>query len=196
MENISYGCMKDFFKLGNSGKDKAMSQKLAKSMVQEKYSNGEVICRIGDKADAMYFIESGKVEVIGSNKQLLNEMEQGQYFGEYAIMTGDKRLSTVRSKGGTVVYRLKRKQVMIARQQQNSFFGASFSLSLSLCDLCLFPLSFLFTEASEEECLFVDALTQSVAVDDTSEAIFMRYWKCENTVSYWTESLAEFLRLY
>lgn len=56
-----------------------------------------------------------------------------------------------------------------------------------------FSLSFLFTEVSEEECLFVDALVQSAAVEDASEAIFVRNWKCESTVSYRTEILAEVL---
>jgi hypothetical protein len=48
----------------------------------------------------------------------------------------------------------------------------------------------------EELCLFVYALAQSVAVEVTSEAMFILNWKCENTVSYWTESLAGFLRVY
>jgi len=108
----SYECMINFFKLGNSPKDKAMAKKLEESLELQKYANGEVICHIGTKARAMYFIESGKVEVIGNKGQVLNELEQGQFFGEYAIISGDKTLSTVRSKGGTIVYRLKSKAVL------------------------------------------------------------------------------------
>ena len=67
----------------------------------------------------------------------------------------------------------------------------------SLCDLCLFSLSFLFTEVSEEECLFVDSLAQSAAIEDTSEAMFVK--KKTGNVKilsfYWTEILTEFLRL-
>ena len=59
---------------------------------------------------------------------------------------------------------------MITGHQQSSFLKRHF---FSLCDLCLFSLSLLFTEVSEEECLFVDALVQSAAVEDTSEAMFV-----------------------
>jgi hypothetical protein len=61
---------------------------------------------------------------------------------------------------------------MITRQQPSSFLERHFFLFL--CDLYLFSLSFLFTEVSEEECLFVDALAQSAAVEGTSEAVSVR----------------------
>ncbi|MCL2762817.1 MAG: cyclic nucleotide-binding domain-containing protein [Treponema sp.] len=116
--------IRNFFKLNDSPEDTAMAKKLEASLVQVEYANDEIICRIGDKADAMYFIASGKVEVLDCNNQPLNEVGEGQYFGEYAVMTGDKRLSTVRSKGGTVLFRLESKAVHEGLSYQPSIYGA------------------------------------------------------------------------
>lgn len=115
--------IKNFFKLENTPKDKAMAKKLQAALVREEYANGELICKKGEKAKAMFFIESGKVEIIGTNNQVLNELAQGAYFGEYAVLTGDKRLSSVRSKGGTVVYRLKSKDVFLGIRYKPAAYG-------------------------------------------------------------------------
>jgi serine phosphatase RsbU (regulator of sigma subunit) len=57
----------------------------------------------------MYFIESGKAVVLGKDKKSINnELEPGQYFGEYAALTGDKRLATVKAKGNVVLYEVDR----------------------------------------------------------------------------------------
>jgi CRP-like cAMP-binding protein len=123
MEGIAYGCMKNFFKLDDSPEDSEMAKKLETSLTQQEYANGEVICHIGDKADAMFFIESGKVEIIDKDNQPLNELEQGAYFGEYAVLTGDKRLSTVRSKGGTVLYRMESQTVLDGINYHPTVYG-------------------------------------------------------------------------
>jgi hypothetical protein len=83
--------------------------------------------------------------------------------------------------------------VMITRQQPSFFLERHF---FSVSDLCLFSFSCLFTEVSQEERLFVEVLMYSVAVEDTSAAIFVRHWRCANTVDCWTEILVGFLCLY
>jgi len=57
---------------------------------------GEVIARRGEKADAIYFIVSGMVEVemVGGETARLRD---GEFFGEIAILTGDARNATVRA---------------------------------------------------------------------------------------------------
>ncbi len=70
------------------------------------FKSGEDIVRYGDPADGMYFIEDGIVDVFNAEGEPVNEMKAGQYFGEYAILAQEPRLSTVRARGTVVVYRI------------------------------------------------------------------------------------------
>ena len=124
MQSNTIKYIKDFFMLGDSPKHADAAKKLEARMIRREFANDEIICHIGEEADAMYFIESGKVEVLGSDNTVVNEMEPDQYFGEYSIMTGDKRLSTIRSKGRTVVYRLDKKAVLAGLKYQPAVYGS------------------------------------------------------------------------
>ncbi|MCL2440672.1 MAG: cyclic nucleotide-binding domain-containing protein [Treponema sp.] len=123
MQNIPQLFIKNFFKLNDSPEDEVMLKRLESALVQKEYANNEVIFSIGEDADAMYFIESGKVEVLGTDDEPLNEIEEGNYFGEYAVLTGNKRLSTIRSKGGVLVYRLNTKDVLEGAKYNSSIYG-------------------------------------------------------------------------
>lgn len=70
------------------------------------FKNNSDICLIDTEPDGMYFIESGAVVVLDENEKQLNILHAGQYFGEYGVLSGQKRLSTVRSLGKTVVYKM------------------------------------------------------------------------------------------
>lgn len=66
------------------------------------YNSGEIIVRQGDVGDCMYFIQSGKVEVIRENdgKEVkLAELGQGEFFGEMALFEKGVRSATVRPLG-------------------------------------------------------------------------------------------------
>jgi Na+/H+ antiporter NhaC/uncharacterized protein YneF (UPF0154 family) len=115
--------MKAFFKLEDTPKDKEFAGELWADATELEYANDKVICSIGETADAMYFIESGKVEVVNSDNQVVNELEEGQFFGEYAVITGDKRISTVRSKGGTVLYRMNKEIVSKGLNNNSTIYG-------------------------------------------------------------------------
>jgi voltage-gated potassium channel len=67
---------------------------------------GEVIARRGDKADAMYFIVAGEVEVEMQDNDNVR-LSDGDFFGEIAILTGDVRNATVRACAGTQLLVLK-----------------------------------------------------------------------------------------
>lgn len=54
---------------------------------------GERIIRIGDKADAMYFISEGEVEVCVAEKKI--KLGAGNFFGEMALITGGQRSADV-----------------------------------------------------------------------------------------------------
>jgi len=57
-------------------------------------SPGERIIRTGDRGDAMYFVVSGTVEVqVKGRKMAL--LEAGAYFGEMALLTGERRTADV-----------------------------------------------------------------------------------------------------
>lgn len=108
METNALDAMRAFFRLTDSDEARALFAELEAGLVRTVYEHGEIICQIGDGADCMYFIESGIVEVLDKENQPINEMGEGAYFGEFAVLTGGVRLSTVASKGGTIVYRMDR----------------------------------------------------------------------------------------
>jgi CPA2 family monovalent cation:H+ antiporter-2 len=54
---------------------------------------GERIIRAGDKADGMYFISAGQVEVSVANSRI--KLDAGTFFGEMALLTGERRTADV-----------------------------------------------------------------------------------------------------
>jgi CRP-like cAMP-binding protein len=63
-----------------------------------RYRQGEEIIREGEPGDEMYFIESGRVQVVrgdGDGAMLLAEMAAGDLFGEMALLTGNPRSASV-----------------------------------------------------------------------------------------------------
>jgi CPA2 family monovalent cation:H+ antiporter-2 len=56
-------------------------------------SPGERVIRRGDRADSMYFISSGAVEVKVAGRTI--RLEPGSYFGEMALLTGERRTADV-----------------------------------------------------------------------------------------------------
>jgi Na+/H+ antiporter NhaC len=122
-ETNAYTTMINFFKLNAPEHDKKIVRRLAESLYRHEYAHGEDICRIGDPADCMYFIEAGKVEVLNKEGVPVNEMDEGTYFGEFAVLTDGTRLTTVCSKGGTIVYRMEKKDVLAGVAYNPSIYG-------------------------------------------------------------------------
>jgi CPA2 family monovalent cation:H+ antiporter-2 len=56
---------------------------------------GERLIRVGDKADAVYFISSGEVEVVPRGRQDKIKLGAGSFFGEMALLTGEPRSADV-----------------------------------------------------------------------------------------------------
>jgi CRP-like cAMP-binding protein len=62
--------------------------------------SGELIFSPGDAGDAMYFVESGQVEIVSEDeerRETLARLIPGDFFGEMALMTGKSRTVTART---------------------------------------------------------------------------------------------------
>lgn len=101
-KRITRKFLASYFEL-NQKESAQLQQKLERKVFQ----NNEAIVVIGDKADYLYFIEEGRASVFNEQGEDINEMQEGQIFGEYAILADKPRLSTVRAHGKVVTYRLK-----------------------------------------------------------------------------------------
>ena len=105
-KKINDGFIQEFFGIADGEQGKVELEEIRKKLVRIPYENGADICVIDDEADGVYFLESGTAAVLGRDGTQVNIMHEGQTFGEYAVMTKQRRLTTVRSLGRTVVWRL------------------------------------------------------------------------------------------
>ena len=56
---------------------------------------GERLIRAGEKADVIYFISSGEVEVVPRGRQEKIKLQAGSFFGEMALLSGEPRSADV-----------------------------------------------------------------------------------------------------
>jgi CRP-like cAMP-binding protein len=71
---------------------------ISKRLKPVRFRQGEWIIREGDPGEEMFFIESGRVQVIrghGPEAYVLDEMGAGELFGEMALLTNSPRSATV-----------------------------------------------------------------------------------------------------
>ncbi|MCR5311820.1 MAG: cyclic nucleotide-binding domain-containing protein [Lachnospiraceae bacterium] len=115
--------IKEFFGLGDSPEDEEELAEIKKTLIKETYENGQDIITVDGDPDGMYFLESGTATVHGRDGSQLNILHVGQYFGEYAALTGQKRLSTVRSHGKTVVYKIGSEDVVRFLSKHPEIYG-------------------------------------------------------------------------
>ena len=76
------------------------------------YSDGDVICRQGERGDRMYVIQAGRASVIheeGGFEAVVGELGAGDIFGEMAIFDHQPRSATVRANGKARVLTLDKK---------------------------------------------------------------------------------------
>jgi CRP-like cAMP-binding protein len=81
---------------------------LVNKLTEKRYASGETIIRQGDEGNEYFIIKSGKVAVI--KKMLEDEpenvaiLEEGQGFGEEALITNSRRSATIQAINETVVW--------------------------------------------------------------------------------------------
>ncbi|MCR5673127.1 MAG: cyclic nucleotide-binding domain-containing protein [Lachnospiraceae bacterium] len=105
-KKINQNYIAAFFGLNDSEEGVRELHEIESRLEKVVFENNQDICTINSEADGMYFIESGTAVVLDENNRQINVLHVGQYFGEYAVLSGQKRLSTVRSHGKTVLYKM------------------------------------------------------------------------------------------
>ncbi len=115
--------LRDFFGIEKGEEaDRELSEIRAK-LVLQKYRDGEDVCLIDGEPDGMFFIESGSAVVLDRDGNQINLLRAGQYFGEYGVLSGQRRLSTVRSLGKTVIYFLGSGDMMDVLRRHPGTYG-------------------------------------------------------------------------
>jgi ATP-binding cassette subfamily B protein len=82
---------------------------LADRLLLEKFAAGEDIVRQGDPGEKLYIITRGQADVLvrnGRGERRVNTVKTGDYFGDYALLTGEERTATVRATAPMEVYSL------------------------------------------------------------------------------------------
>jgi putative ABC transport system ATP-binding protein len=83
---------------------------IAEKMGKERFPAGAVIIRQGDEGDKFYVIKEGSVNVIHDHglptEALRATLEKGSFFGEKALLTGEKRNATIVARENVLVYTL------------------------------------------------------------------------------------------
>ncbi|NDD91261.1 hypothetical protein EBZ37_04160 [bacterium] len=69
---------------------------------------GERLFRVGDGGDALYFIQSGEVEIVGADRQKIATLSDGDFFGEMALVSDRPRKASARSVSFCDLYVLRR----------------------------------------------------------------------------------------
>jgi CRP-like cAMP-binding protein len=76
-----------------------------------RFRQGEAIVREGEPGEELYFLESGRVQVVrghGDETLVLDELGAGDLFGEMALLTGNPRSATVTALSEVNVWALSR----------------------------------------------------------------------------------------
>ncbi|KAJ3066819.1 hypothetical protein HDU98_009917 [Podochytrium sp. JEL0797] len=84
----------------------AFIQSLAAKIQPVVIKTDELVVSIGEDSDALYFIVSGVLEVVGSLGVVHAEMTDGAFFGEVGILLNLKRTASVRAKAESHVFKL------------------------------------------------------------------------------------------
>jgi small-conductance mechanosensitive channel/CRP-like cAMP-binding protein len=83
---------------------------IAEKLVELRYAQDEIIIREGEQDESFFVIELGTVEVYllsaHGNRKILTTLGEGDFFGEIALLTGQKRTANVRALTDVRVQRL------------------------------------------------------------------------------------------
>jgi len=79
------------------GQEDHMVSFVMQLLVSQFYLPGDYVFREGDSANDMYFLVRGRMEVLGREGLVYKVLEEGQHFGEVALLTQRTRTASVRA---------------------------------------------------------------------------------------------------
>lgn len=94
--------------------DEAGRKKLMSLSSKRSYAAGDVICREGDDGTEFFVVTKGDVSVDGDDfgdKKAIATLSTGQFFGEVALLSGQKRQATVTATSAVEVVAFPRQAV-------------------------------------------------------------------------------------
>lgn len=115
--------IKDFFGIGDDPEGLEELSRIKEKLKVMTYENNRDIITVDEDPDGMYFLESGTAIVLDRSGERVNILHPGQYFGEYGALTGQKRLTTVRSHGRTVVCKLNSEDMVLFLSKHPEIYG-------------------------------------------------------------------------
>ena len=122
-EIITRDYIQNFFHLGSTEQDVGLLNQIMSHLELKEYHHNSFIYHTGDKADRLYFIESGTVMVLGKDGEINNELHEGSYFGESSALMGDKRGSDIQTFGTVRVYELDKETLMDTIKYHPEIYG-------------------------------------------------------------------------
>lgn len=97
---------------------------------KEKYKRGQPIFRQGDEADAVYYIDKGKVQITVASKQgkegVIAILDPGEFFGEGCLAGQPLHMATASAMAEASVIRID-KDAMLRLLRENSSFSQMFT---------------------------------------------------------------------
>jgi CRP-like cAMP-binding protein len=85
--------------------ERAQLAEILPYMLMIRYAKGAVVCAEGEAGDALYLIYAGAVAVTKAGRtDPVARLEDGDFFGEMALLFGEPRSATVRTETETEVF--------------------------------------------------------------------------------------------
>lgn len=87
---------------------------LADHLIAKHFARKEMIINEGEEGDSLFIIDHGEVEVFltsaSGSRKVLNTLHEGDFFGEMALLTGQRRSASVQATMDVCVYELQKQQ--------------------------------------------------------------------------------------
>ena len=115
--------LQNFFGISADEEGLKEAGKILARLERLEFNNSQDIIVIDDEPDGMYFLESGMAAVLDRSGRQVNMMHEGQCFGEYAVLAQSRRMTTVRSVGRTVVFRLGGDELLEILHEHPKIYG-------------------------------------------------------------------------
>lgn len=89
------------------------TQEFISILQAESFSRGDVVIQRGDPGDKFYIISSGNVSITSQDGQFRKIYGAGDYFGEAALLSGEKRSADIVAETDCVIYSIEKDQFLI-----------------------------------------------------------------------------------